>query len=227
MTSKKKLRSLLGGTLFMVLMLSVHPTTVSASAVGSSTVMDQSVETEDQQSGIQSETQTQASQDSGAAVRASQNGWVRAGDGWYFYENVQLKTGWLYRNGNWYWLDPDRNGRMAENSWFTYDNNLYYAKGDGAIYKNGFQEVDGNLYYFQSWGGIQRNVYLSISGKMYYVQENGIVARGIVRTMNGHGDLCAFDDTTGAQITQKGWLKKGTSYYWVREDGVLQTGWLL
>ena len=92
---------------------------------------------------------------------------------------------------------------MAENSWFTYDNNLYYAKGDGAIYKNGFQEVDGNLYYFQSWGGIQRNVYLSISGKMYYVQENGIVARGIVRTMNGHGDLCAFDDTTGAQITQK------------------------
>ena len=35
-----------------------------------------------------------------------------------------------------------------------------------------------------------------------------IVARGIVRTMNGHGDLCAFDDTTGAQITQKGWLKK-------------------
>ena len=228
MTSKKKLRSLLGGTLFMVLMLSVHPTTVSASAVGSSTVMDQSVETEDQQSGIQSETQTQASQDSGAAVRASQNGWVKAGDsGWYFYENGQLKTGWLYRNGNWYWLDPDRNGRMAENSWFTYDNNLYYAKGDGAIYKNGFQEVDGNLYYFQSWGGIQKNVYLSISGKMYYVQENGIVARGIVRTMNGHGDLCAFDDTTGAQITQKGWLKKGTSYYWVREDGVLQTGWLL
>ena len=62
---------------------------------------------------------------------------------------------------------------------------------------------------------------------MYYVQENGIVARGIVRTMNGHGDLCAFDDTTGAQITQKGFLKKGTSYYWVREDGVLQTGWLL
>ena len=228
MTSKKKLRSLLGGTLFMVLMLSVHPTTVSASALGSSTVMDQSVETEDQQSGIQSETQTQASQDSGAAVRASQNGWVKAGDsGWYFYENGQLKTGWLYRNGNWYWLDPDRNGRMAENSWFTYDNNFYYAKGDGAIYKNGFQEVDGNLYYFQSWGGIQRNVYLSISGKMYYVQENGIVARGIVRTMNGHGDLCAFDDTTGAQITQKGWLKKGTSYYWVREDGVLQTGWLL
>ena len=84
MTSKKKLRSLLGGTLFMVLMLSVHPTTVSASAVGSSTVMDQSVETEDQQSGIQSETQTQASQDSGAAVRASQNGCIgmETGTGW-------------------------------------------------------------------------------------------------------------------------------------------------
>lgn len=77
MTSKKKLRSLLGGTLFMVLMLSVHPTTVSASAVGSSTVMDQSVETEDQQSGIQSETQTQASQDSVAAVRASQESGLR------------------------------------------------------------------------------------------------------------------------------------------------------
>ena len=32
MTSKKKLRSLLGGTLFMVLMLSVHPTTVCCCA---------------------------------------------------------------------------------------------------------------------------------------------------------------------------------------------------
>ena len=109
MTSKKKLRSLLGGTLFMVLMLSVHPTTVSASAVGSSTVMDQSVETEDQQSGIQSETQTQASQDSGAAVRASQNGWVKAGDGgWYFYEKqdgftgMETGTGWI-RTGTAAW----------------------------------------------------------------------------------------------------------------------------
>ena len=35
MTSKKKLRSLLGGTLFMALMLSVHPMTVSAAAEGS------------------------------------------------------------------------------------------------------------------------------------------------------------------------------------------------
>ena len=171
MTSKKKLRSLLGGTLFMVLMLSVHPTTVSASAVGSSTVMDQSVETEDQQS----ETQTQASQDSVAAVRASQNGWVKAGDGgWYFYENGQLKTGWLYRNGNWYWLDPDRNGRMAENSWFTYDNNFYYAKGDGAIYKNGFQEVDGNLYYFQSWGGCVTGT-KKIDGTTYVFDKNGVL----------------------------------------------------
>ena len=205
MTSKKKLRSLLGGTLFMVLMLSVHPTTVSASAVGSSTVMDQSVETEDQQSGIQSETQTQASQDSVAAVRASQNGWVKAGDGgWYFYENGQLKTGWLYRNGNWYWLDPDRNGRMAENSWFTYDNNFYYAKGDGAIYKNGFQEVDGNLYYFRSWGGVYRNTFFTVKGKTYIAQNDGSIYHA----------------------SQTGWVQLGDQTYWINQDGSVQTGWL-
>ena len=86
MTSKKKLRSLLGGTLFMV--LDAQRTSDDCFREcwwGAARWMDQSVETEDQQSGIQSETQTQASQDSGAAVRASQNGWVKAGDsGWYF-----------------------------------------------------------------------------------------------------------------------------------------------
>lgn len=156
--------------------------------------MDQSVETEDQQSGIQSETQTQASQDSGAAVRASQNGWVKAGDGgWYFYENGQLKTGWLYRNGNWYWLDPDRNGRHGRKQLVHIPIIIFIMPRETEqSIKMVFRNVDGNLYYFQSWGGIQRNVYLSISGKMYYVQENGIVARGIVRTMNGHGDLCCI-----------------------------------
>ena len=226
MTSKKKLRSLLGGTLFMVLMLSVHPTTVSASAVGSSTVMDQSVETEDQQSGIQSETQTQASQDSGAAVRASQNGWVKAGDGgWYFYENGQLKTGWLYRNGNWYWLDPDRNGRMAENSWFTYDNNFYYAKGDGAIYKNGFQEVDGNLYYFQSWGGIYKNGFQSIGGNEYYFRSWGGVYRNTFFTVKGKTYI-AQNDGSIYHASQTGWVQLGDQTYWINQDGSVQTGWL-
>ena len=63
---------------------------------------------------------------------------------------------------------------MAENSWFTYDNNYYYAKGDGAIYKNGFQEVDGNLYYFQSWGGCVTGT-KKIDGTTYVFDKNGVL----------------------------------------------------
>lgn len=220
MTSKKKLRSLLGGTLFMALMLSVHPMTVSAVAEGSSQVEKQSAEAQEEQPEAQS-----GSSDSDIAAQAAQTGWVMKSDGcWYYYENGQLKTGWLNQNGNWYYLAPDQNGRMAESEWISYDNNLYYAQENGEIYRNGFQEVDGNLYYFQDWGGIKKNVFFRIDGQRYYAQENGVIARGILRIPGE--TLCAFDDVTGAQITNAGWLKKGTTYYWVTNDGSLQTGWL-
>ena len=220
MTSKKKLRSLLGGTLFMALMLSVHPMTVSAAAEGSIQVEKQSAEAQEEQPEAQS-----GSSDSDIAAQATQTGWVMKSDGcWYYYENGQLKTGWLNQNGNWYYLAPDQNGRMAESEWISYDNNLYYAQENGEIYRNGFQEIDGNLYYFQNWGGIKKNVSFRIDGQRYYAQENGVIARGILRIPGEN--LCAFDDVTGAQITNAGWLKKGTTYYWVTNDGSLQTGWL-
>lgn len=229
MTSKQKLRSLLGGTLFMALMLSIHPTTVSATAEGSSQVLEQSADeqepqTEDQQPKVQSEIQEQTSQDQDIAVQAGQSGWVTGSDGYtYYYENGQPKTEWLNLDGNWYWLDPNQNGRLAQNGWFTYKANIYYAQENGAICKDGFQELGGSLFYFRSWGGAYKNTFFTVGGKTYYAGADGSICRGIT---NLNGALYAFDDATGAQSKTEGWLKKGTTYYWIKDDGTLQTGWL-
>lgn len=229
MTSKKKLRSLLGSTLFMALMLSVHPT-VSASAEGSSQVMSQSADAQEDQTMSQDESQNSPavqteSPDSEIAVQAGRTGWVAESDGyWYYYqEDGQRKTGWLQLGGKWYWLNPDQNGRMAENTWFTYDKNIYYATESGAIYTNGFQQIGENLYYFRSWGGAWKNTFFTANGKTYCAAEDGSIRKGIT---NLNGTLYAFDDATGEQVTKTGWLKKGATYYWVKEDGSLQTGWL-
>ena len=42
-----------------------------------------------------------------------------------------LQTGWLKTGGQWYWLNPDNNGRMAK-GWTQVDGKWYYLNGSGA-----------------------------------------------------------------------------------------------
>ena len=56
--------------------------------------------------------------------RTETAGWQEEEDGWYYYEDGQVKKGWLYEGEDWYYLDPET-GRM----------------------KTGFVMVDGRVYY--------------------------------------------------------------------------------
>ena len=60
------------------------------------------------------------------AMRA---GWEKDADGgWYYYDTYtgQIKSGWQYIGGAWYYLDPNNGNRMLEEGW-------HEIGGDGTI----------------------------------------------------------------------------------------------
>lgn len=62
---------------------------------------------------------------------ANLSGWKETEEGWYFYENGQLKTGWLMDGGDWYYLNPET-GLMAT-GFVTVGGRTYFLKEDGRM----------------------------------------------------------------------------------------------
>lgn len=59
------------------------------------------------------------------------NGWKQTDESWYFYENGEMKTGWLLDGGDWYYLNPET-GRM-QTGFVTLSGKTYYLKEDGRM----------------------------------------------------------------------------------------------
>ncbi len=67
---------------------------------------------------------------------------------WYYYdENQNVHTGWLYYEGDWYWFDE--NGQMVA---------------------SGYYNIDGISYYFLTNGTMTRNQYLGLQ----YLDADGV-----------------------------------------------------
>lgn len=56
--------------------------------------------------------------------------WRRGTDGWNYYENGTLKTGWLLDNDKWYYLNSK--GNMLT-GWITDNGTWYYMREDGSL----------------------------------------------------------------------------------------------
>ena len=144
--------------------------------------------------------------------------WQLKDNVWY-YANSDGKayTGWLYRGGAWYWLEPDAGGAMA----------------------TGLHECNGSLYWFSSSGAMATGWVLD-GGTWYYATGSGALARGPVSV--GGVPYC-FDTKNGAMLTGyqtdaqgvrryfgscgplNGWGLVDGSWYWFA-DGIASTGWI-
>jgi glucan-binding YG repeat protein len=56
--------------------------------------------------------------------------WQKSSNGWNYYDNGSLKTGWIQDNGNWYFLN--KSGNMVT-GWIEDKGTWYYAKEDGSL----------------------------------------------------------------------------------------------
>ena len=136
-----------------------------------------------------------------------------AGNGGYYYfqDDGSLKTGWVRREGDWYFLDGEtrryRTGWMKEgNSWYyllpqggkmhtgwLWENGKWSFRGDdGRMYSTGWRPVDPSsegVVMLGNWGGFR------------YFRQDGAMAAG--------------------------WQRIGEEWYYFSADGSRYNGWLL
>ena len=97
------------------------------------------------------------------------NGWLKKGNDWYYYENGTLYTkellhigtktylmdeGKLVVNGSGYDYASDANGEILRNAWKKIGTKWYYFGSNGR-YAVGQWQIDGKLYYFNDDGVMQ------------------------------------------------------------------------
>ena len=98
-----------------------------------------------------------------------ENGWLKKGGEWYYYQNGSLymdyllwignkcylmQYGKLVVNGAYFGYASDENGELLTNAWKKIGTNWYYCDAEGLMV-TGTRMINGKLYYFSRSGVMQ------------------------------------------------------------------------
>ena len=147
--------------------------------------------------------------------KACVDGWVLDGLNWYYMCAGGLKTGWLYYNGDWYWLNPST-GAMTT-GWLWDGSNWYYARFNGKL-QSGWQRIKDAWYYFDDYCAMATGWQL-LNGSWYYLDGSGAMATGW-RLVGGSW---YYLSTSGSMVS--GWQLLDDVWYYFEGSGVMATGW--
>ncbi len=164
-------------------------------------------------------------------VSASKNGWIAAGDEWYYAQNGELVKGqWLEVKGKKYRLDTD--GKMLSNQRYRdyLDNEKYYQLSkDGSVVTGIYIDDCGDLYLYLEDGSAASGI-VQYKGKTYYAYTKDddywkcgklAVSKNIsANGKNYHADASGV--CTEVKYDSDGW--KSDKRYYI-ENGSLVTGW--
>ena len=110
---------------------------------------------------------------SGIKVRANEvkNMWKFEEGSWKYYDtNSKLQTGWLYKDNEWYFLNPNMGkdyGKML-NSWQWVDGKCYYFDlQTGVMYKNSLSPDGYKLGNSGAW--------IDENNKEYFIRNKGFI----------------------------------------------------
>lgn len=119
-----------------------------------------------------------------------QTGWVLDGSWYLLDDNGETLTGWQYRGGHYFYLDPT-NGAMRT-GWLKDGGNWYWLASNGAM-STGWVLAGSNWFYMSS-DGTMKTGWLNLGGTWYWL-----------------------DPASGAM--QTGWIWDGNAYYFCASDG--------
>ena len=116
---------------------------------------------------------------------------------YYFNEDHSLKTGWLYDQSNWYYLDPTTG--IMQTGWKYLGNKWYYLRSSGAM-ETGWYQEGSTWYYLDAQNGDMKTGWAYVGNKWYYLRSSGAMATG--------------------------WVKDGSTWYYLNAgNGDMKTGW--
>ena len=160
---------------------------------------------------------------------------------YYFDDDYALKTGWIYEDGHWYYLNKLGNsnddssyplpiGEIAK-GWtqdfhvtFGIDRSKpapwYYLDPETGIMQTGWQYLGNKWYYLRSSGAMATGWYQDGSTWYYLDAENGDMKTGWA-SISGYW---YYLRSSGAMAT--GWLQDGSTWYYLNaSNGDMKTGW--
>lgn len=109
------------------------------------------------------------------AVNPVTDGWFKQNGQWYYYENGQPYTGWLWEQGIRYYLNE--NGAVTT-GWATIDGQTCLFSSTGALCTGWIRVAEGMRYC--SYEGRFANGWMNIDGVRYYFEEGLMQTEGTV-----------------------------------------------
>lgn len=149
-----------------------------------------------------------AAETTSVSTAATQTGWVKSGDKWYYYDqNGTMKTNdWVQDNGKWYHVDATG---IMQTGWFKdTDGHWYHLDKSGAMETGWFKDTDGNWYYLSTKEG---GPYGSMQTGWFY--DNDTYHAWFYLNPNSDGA------PTGAVRT--GWIEVNGIYYYLKANGAM------
>ena len=139
---------------------------------------------------------------------------------YYFNDDYALKTGWIYEDGHWYYLNKLGN----------YNEDSSYPLPIGEIAKGWTQDfhvtfgIDRSKpapwYYLDPETGIMQTGWQYLSNKWYYLRSSGAMATGWYLD----GSTWYYLDAQNGDM-KTGWIYIDNTWYYLRSSGAMVTGW--
>ncbi|HEW8703276.1 TPA: N-acetylmuramoyl-L-alanine amidase family protein [Streptococcus pneumoniae] len=139
---------------------------------------------------------------------------------YYFDNNYAVKTGWIYEDGNWYYLN--KLGNFGDDS--------YNPLPIGEVAKGWTQDFHVTIdidrskpapwYYLDPTTGIMQTGWQYLGNKWYYLRSSGAMATGWYQ----EGTTWYYLDQPNGDM-KTGWQNLGNKWYYLRSSGAMATGW--
>lgn len=78
----------------------------------------------------------------------AEQGWKQTDEGWYYYEDGNLKKGWFWDGSDWFYLNPETG--LMHTGFITLDGKTYFLKEDGRMLTEAHAftvDENGELHY--------------------------------------------------------------------------------
>ncbi|CVO14295.1 choline-binding protein CbpF [Streptococcus pneumoniae] len=141
----------------------------------------------------------------------------------YYFEDQRsyhtLKTGWIYEEGHWYYLQKDGGFDSRINRLTVGE----LARGWVKDYPLTYDEEKlkaAPWYYLDPATGIMQTGWQYLGNKWYYLHSSGAMATG----WQNLGNKWYYLRSSGAMAT--GWYQEGSTWYYLNaSNGDMKTGW--
>ncbi len=152
------------------------------------------------------------------AHNLQQNGWLKDGGKWYFYENgTMVKNAWRKDSKGWVYLGA--NGAMLTNAWAKDSKGWCYLGTDGYAVTNCWKKDSKGWIWLDANGSMTKSKWVKDGGKWYYLDANGyMVANKWMKDSKGW----VYLGGDGAMLTNK-WTTDSKGWCYVGKDGYAVT----